>query len=180
MSVVVDGDHVIDDRPVRILGARVTLVPDRLAVLPAPQMLAVAGDVIVKSEAVRRQVLAAGEDAVTEVLLWGRAHPPSLNCKYIPVRHRPSAAAQVFKSHAMAAGERPSPKPPMRVSTPWSDRQPGLAAVTNCSERWVCCCTSTRPDDVNSSVNACRSNICNPITRAPAFIALRTGAGCPA
>ncbi|BBX46181.1 hypothetical protein GCM10009641_47680 [Mycobacterium cookii] len=104
VSVVVDGDHVIDDRPVRILGARVTLVPDRLAVLPAPQMLAVAGDVIVKSEAVRRQVLAAGEDAVTEVLLWGRAHPPSLNCKYIPVRHRPSAAAQVFKSHAMAAG----------------------------------------------------------------------------
>ncbi|MGA9490743.1 MAG: hypothetical protein WBV80_10905, partial [Mycobacterium sp.] len=96
------------DRPVRILGARVTVVPpgpQRAAVLRAPQLLAVAGDVIVNSDAVRRQVLAAGVDAATEVLLWGPDHPPSLNCKYIPVRHRPSAAAQVFKSHAMAAGE---------------------------------------------------------------------------
>jgi hypothetical protein len=109
VSVVVDADseHDIDDRPIRILGARVTNMPagpQRAAMLPARQMLAVAAGVIVKNDAVRRQVLAAGNDGATEVLLWGGDHPPSLNCKYIPVRHRPSAAAHVFKSHALAAG----------------------------------------------------------------------------
>jgi hypothetical protein len=107
VSVVVDADSErdIDDRPIRILGARVTNMPaGPQAMLPARQMLAVSANVIVKNDAVRRQVLAAGNDAATEVLLWGGGHPPSLNCKYIPVRHRPSAAAHVFKSHALAAG----------------------------------------------------------------------------
>jgi hypothetical protein len=109
VSVVIDADsdRDIDDRPIRILGARVTNMPagpQRAAMLPARRMLAVAADVIVNNDAVRRQVLAAGNDAATEVLLWGGDHPPSLNCKYIPVRHRPSAAAHVFKSHALAAG----------------------------------------------------------------------------
>lgn len=106
VSVVVD-EHDVDDRPIRILGAKVAYLPSRpqrAAALPAPQMLAVAADVIVRSDAVRRRVLAAGNDAGTGVLLWGRDHPPSLNCKYVPVRHRPSAAARVFKSHALAAG----------------------------------------------------------------------------
>jgi hypothetical protein len=107
VSVVVDADsdRGVDDRPIRILGARVTNMPAApQAVLPAGQMLAVAANVVVKNDAVRRQVLAAGNDAAIEVLLWGGGHPPSLNCKYIPVRHRPSAAAQLFKSHALAAG----------------------------------------------------------------------------
>jgi len=105
VSVVLDAGNGrdIDDRPIRILGARVVSTepagPQRAAML-----LAVAADVIVKSDTVRRQVLAAGSDGATEVLLWGHDHPPSLNCKYIPVRHRPSAAAQVFKAHALAAG----------------------------------------------------------------------------
>jgi hypothetical protein len=105
--VVADSERDIDDRPIRILGARVTNMPaepQRAAMLPARQILAVAADVIVNNDAVRRQVLAAGNDPATEVLLWGGDHPPSLNCKYIPVRHRPSAAAHVFKSHALAAG----------------------------------------------------------------------------
>jgi hypothetical protein len=55
---------------------------------------------------------------------------------------------------------------------------PGLRAVTNCSVRWVCCSTSTRPAEVNRSTNACRSNICSPITRAPVVIACRAGVGC--
>jgi hypothetical protein len=67
-------------------------------------MLAVATDIMVRSEAVRRQVLAAGNDNATDVLLWGRYRPPNLNCRFVPVRHRPSAAAHVFKSHALAAG----------------------------------------------------------------------------
>jgi hypothetical protein len=107
VSVVVDADsdRGVDDRPIRILGARVTNMPAApQAVLPAGQMLAVAANVVVKNDAVRRQVLAAGNDAATEVLVWDGDHPPSLNCKYLPVRHRPSAAAHVFKQHALAVG----------------------------------------------------------------------------
>jgi hypothetical protein len=107
VSVVVDGgtDRVIDDRPIRILGGRVAKRwEDRVGRLPRPHMLAVATDVMVKSEAMRRQVLAAGNDKEAEVLLWGRHHPTNLNCRFVAGRHRPSAAAQVFKSQALAAG----------------------------------------------------------------------------
>ena len=106
VSVVVDGtDRVIDDRPIRILGGRVAKrSEDRVGLLARPHLLAVATDVMVKSEAVRRQVLAAGNDKDAEVLLWGRHHPTNLNCRFVAARHRPSAAAQVFKSQALAAG----------------------------------------------------------------------------
>ena len=108
VSVVVDGgtDRVIDDRPIRILGGRVAkrLGTNRVGLLARPHLLAVATDVMVKSEAVRRQVLAAGNDKDAEVLLWGRHHPTNLNCTFVAARHRPSAAAQVFKSQALAAG----------------------------------------------------------------------------
>jgi hypothetical protein len=67
-------------------------------------MLAVGTDVVVKSEAVRRLVRGARHDSTTDVLLWGRRRPPKLNCKFVPARHQPSAAAHVFKSHALAAG----------------------------------------------------------------------------
>jgi hypothetical protein len=66
-------------------------------------VLAVATDVFVANEPVRRLALAAREGNATDVLLWGRRHPPNLNCRFVPVRHRPSAAAHVFKSHALAA-----------------------------------------------------------------------------
>jgi len=107
VSVVVGGgaDRVIDDRPIRILGGRVARrLEDRVGLLPRPHLLAVATDVMVKSEAVRRQVLAAGNDKEAEVLLWGRHHPTNLNCRFVAAGRRPSAAAQVFKSQALAAG----------------------------------------------------------------------------
>ena len=109
VNVVVEADidRGIDDRPIRILGAHVSNLaggPNRAGMLPRPRMLAVATDIMVRSEAVRRQVLAAGNDNATDVLLWGRYRPPNLSCRFIPVRHRPSAAAHVFKSHALAAG----------------------------------------------------------------------------
>jgi hypothetical protein len=98
VTVAVDGDRnpAIDDRPIRILGARVAAIPFR------PQVLAVATDVFVANESVRRFALTAGRGKTTDVLLWGRRHPPNLNRRFVPVRHRPSAAAQVFKSHALA------------------------------------------------------------------------------
>jgi len=78
--------------------------PNRAGPPARPHILAVAPDVMVRNQAVRRLVLAAGNDNGTELLLWGRFQPPKLNCRFVPVRHRPSAAAHVFKSHALAAG----------------------------------------------------------------------------
>ncbi|MCV7399686.1 hypothetical protein H7K24_05910 [Mycobacterium fragae] len=99
VTVVVDGEiDEVDDRPIRILGARVAPLS------PGPACLAVAADMLVKSEAVRRVVLAALNSRMTEVLLWGRGYAPGLKCTLAAVHHRPSAAAHVFKSHALAAG----------------------------------------------------------------------------
>jgi hypothetical protein len=102
VTVAVDGDSqgAIDDRPIRILGARVATT-DRTA--PQPHVLAVATDVFVANESVRRLALAAGNGNATDVLLWGRRRPPRLDRSLVLGRHRPSAAAQVFKSHALAA-----------------------------------------------------------------------------
>jgi hypothetical protein len=110
VSVVVDGDAEVDDRPLRILGARIgkRLSEPNARVLPHPHMLAVATDVMVKSDAVRREVLAIGANKETEVLLWGRHHPTNLSRTFVAARHQPSAAAHVFKSHALAAGGAPA------------------------------------------------------------------------
>ena len=106
VTVAVAGDIEGEaDRAIRILGARVatTAGPDGACSAPRPHVLAVATDVFVTNEPVRRLVLAARKGNATDVLLWGRCHPPNLNCRFVPVRHRLSAAAQVFKSHALAA-----------------------------------------------------------------------------
>jgi hypothetical protein len=103
VTVTVDGDGrgAIDERAIRILGGRVAAAGSDCA--PRPHVLAVATDVFVTNEPVRRLALAARKGDATDVLLWGRRRPPNLNCRFVPVRHRPSAAAQVFKSHALAA-----------------------------------------------------------------------------
>ena len=104
VTVAVEGNA--DDRAIRILGGRVAAPvagPDGARNLPRPHVLAVATDVFVTNEPVRRLVLSARKGNATDVLLWGRRQPPNLNCRVVPVRHRPSAAAQVFKSHALAA-----------------------------------------------------------------------------
>jgi hypothetical protein len=92
------------DRAIRILGGRVAAAgSDCAGSAPRPHVLAVATDVFVTNEPVRRLALAARKGDATDVLLWGRRQPPNLNGRLVPVRHRPSAAAQVFKSHALAA-----------------------------------------------------------------------------
>lgn len=109
VSVVVDGDTGADDRPLRILGARVAQrLSDPSHTLARPHLLAVATDLMVKNDAVRRRVLAIGDDDETEVLLWGRHHPTNLNRTFVAVRHQPSVAAHVFKAHALTAGEAPA------------------------------------------------------------------------
>jgi hypothetical protein len=109
VSVVVDGDtdREVDDRAARILGARVVKRmsdPNSARALPRPHLLAVATDVMVKSDAVRRHVLALGNDSETDVLLWGRHHPTNFARRFVAARHQPSAAAHIFKSHALVAG----------------------------------------------------------------------------
>lgn len=107
VDVLVDGDRVLDDRPLRILGASVTRrVPGPLCAGHGPRLLAVAGDVLVGNDAVRREVLAAATGGA-EVLLWGRHRPAGLGADCVVTRHRPSAAAHVFKSQALRAGGSP-------------------------------------------------------------------------
>jgi hypothetical protein len=94
------------DRAIRILGGRVAMMaaaPDGTGSAFRPQVLAVATDVFVANEPLRRLVLAARQGNATDVLLWGRRQPTNLNCRFVAGRHRPSAAAQVFKSYALAA-----------------------------------------------------------------------------
>jgi hypothetical protein len=115
VSVVVDGEigGAVDDRPVRILGAHLTARmsgPNYVAALPRPHMLAVATDVMVKSDAVRRHVLGLSKDSETDVLLWGRHHPTSFPRTFVAARHQPSGAAHIFKSHAsLAVGAQANP-----------------------------------------------------------------------
>jgi hypothetical protein len=93
------------ERAIRILGGRVATLaatPDGARSAPRPQVLAVATDVFVANQPLRRLVLAARKGNATDVLLWGRRQPPDLHCRFVAGRHRPSAAAQVFKSHALA------------------------------------------------------------------------------
>jgi hypothetical protein len=105
VTVAVAGDvEAGADRALRILGARIaTAGSESAGSAPRPHVLAVATDVFVANEPVRRLALAARKGDATEVLLWGRRRPPNLNGRFVPARHRPSAAAQVFKSHALAA-----------------------------------------------------------------------------
>ena len=114
VTVVVDDDGVgSDDRPIRILGGRVS-GPDQVGSEPRPQTQAVATDLVVNSEQVRRVVLAArrvDQAAASEVLRWGRHRSPKLNYRFVPVHHRPSAAARLFKSHALAVGGAVGPQP---------------------------------------------------------------------
>ncbi len=111
VTVAVDGNgrganDERDERAIRILGGRVATPaagPDGAGSAPRPHVLAVATDMFAANEPLRRLVLAARKGNATDVLLWGRCQPPNLNCKLVLGRHRPSAAAQVFKSHALAA-----------------------------------------------------------------------------
>jgi hypothetical protein len=103
VTVAVAGDvEGQADRALRILGARVATAAATESA-PRPHVFAVASDVFAANEPVRRLALAARQDDAAEVLLWGRRRPPNLDGRFVPARHRPSAAAQVFKSHALAA-----------------------------------------------------------------------------
>ena len=104
VTVMVAGE--IDDRPIRILGAKAENLSTALASRGEaghPRALAVATDVVAGSEAVRRDLVAACHATTIDILLWGGQCPAELDCEITPVGHQPSVAANIFKAHALAA-----------------------------------------------------------------------------
>jgi hypothetical protein len=102
---VLVGDHP-DERPLHILGAQTADLESALALWaerPHPQTVAVAADLFNSDERVRRGVLGALEQGLTEVTLWGEYCPAELDDSVDPVQHQLSAAACAFKAQALAA-----------------------------------------------------------------------------
>lgn len=93
-------------RPLQILGVATTDLESALALWaerPHPQTVAVAADLFASDERVRRGVLGALEQGLTEVTLWGDSWPADLDDSVGPVAHHLSAAARAFKSQALTA-----------------------------------------------------------------------------
>ena len=95
-----------DVRPLQILGVATCDLESALALWeerPHPQTVAVAADLFASDERVRRGVLGALEQGMTEVTLWGDSWPADLDDSVGPVAHHLSAAARAFKSQALTA-----------------------------------------------------------------------------
>jgi hypothetical protein len=99
-----------DERPLRILGAQIVDLEEALASAghrTPPQTLAAAADLFGCDSRVREGVVAALDQGVTEVTLWGESWPAELDDTVGLVQHRLSAAAQAFKAQALAAAAMP-------------------------------------------------------------------------
>ena len=95
-----------DERPLQIPGVDTADLESALALWadrPHPQTVAVAADLFASDERVRRGVLGALEQGLTEVTLWGETWPTELDDSVGPVEHHLSAAARAFKSQALTA-----------------------------------------------------------------------------
>jgi hypothetical protein len=102
-----------DTQPLRILGLR-TVDLDTQSVSEflstedgTGHTLAVSAEVFAADVAVREQVFKALDHPLTEVALWGQGWPPGVNRAMTTVQHVLSAAARVFKGHALAAAGTP-------------------------------------------------------------------------
>lgn len=95
-----------DERPLQILGVQTLDLESALtlwAERPHPQTVAVAADLFASNEWVRKGVLGALEQGLTEVTLWGENWPSELDDSVGPVAHHLSAAARAFKRQALTA-----------------------------------------------------------------------------
>jgi len=95
-----------DKRPLHILGVETADLESALALWvdrPHPQTVAVAADLFASDDRVRRGVLGALEQGLTEVTLWGELCPAELDDSVDAVRHHLSAAARAFKTQALTA-----------------------------------------------------------------------------
>jgi hypothetical protein len=93
--------HSCDSRPLRILGVCASDLES--AMDPTSQSLAVSAEVFAADARVRDRVLTALDQRLTEVALWGDGWPLRVNHRMTRVQHVLSAAARVFKGHALAA-----------------------------------------------------------------------------
>ena len=104
VTVLIDGDE--DRRPLEILGVDTQDLEGALkmwADRPHPQTVAVAAELFSTDVRVRRGVLDALDQGLTEVTLWGEHCPVELDDTVGSVRHQLSAAARAFKAQALAA-----------------------------------------------------------------------------
>jgi len=97
--------HGCDSRPLRILGLRALDLES--AIDSTSQSLAVSAEVFAADARVRDRVLRALEQRLTEVALWGDGWPLRVNHGMTRVQHVLSAAARVFKGHALVAAGMP-------------------------------------------------------------------------
>jgi hypothetical protein len=108
VTVLIDGAQ--DVRPLEILGVATQELEGALemwADRPHPQTVAVASELFSADSRVRRGVLNALEQGLTEVTLWGEHWPEELDDTVGSVRHQLSAAARAFKAQALAAIDPP-------------------------------------------------------------------------
>ncbi|MBF4479901.1 hypothetical protein HNC20_20225 [Rhodococcus rhodochrous] len=111
-EVVVVVPQSSDLRPFEILGA--TKAVDLESALssatygPMPDTVAIAADLYASDERIRSGVLEALAENPTTIALWGENVPSELDSRIVPLQHRLSRAAQVFKSHALAAAAAPA------------------------------------------------------------------------
>ena len=109
VTVLIPGDENV--RPLEILGADTLDLESALESAeerPHPQTVAVAADLFGSDERVRRGVLEALDQGLTEVTLWGEHCPAELDQNVDSVQHRLSAAARAFKAQALAAAAAPA------------------------------------------------------------------------
>jgi hypothetical protein len=95
-----------DPRALRILGATTVDLRTGLASLRGPDRaaaLAVAADLLAIDESIEEEVLEAVRSGLTEVALWGDTRPANVGGQVDPTEYRLSAAARVFKGHALSA-----------------------------------------------------------------------------
>jgi hypothetical protein len=95
-----------DAHALHILGVDTSDLDSALAMWaerPHPQTVAAAADLFVADDRVRRGVLNALEQGLTEVTLWGESWPAELDDTVGPVAHQLSAAARAFKRQALTA-----------------------------------------------------------------------------
>ena len=96
-----------DARALRILGATTIDLRSGLASFPrGPERaaaLAVAADLLAIDESIQEEVLEAVRSGLTEVALWGDSRPANVGGQVDCTKYRLSAAARMFKGHALAA-----------------------------------------------------------------------------
>ncbi|MET7769372.1 hypothetical protein [Nocardia sp. NPDC005366] len=119
-EVVVLVDETDDRRALEILGAHVVDLESALASpirIPLPQAIAVDSQ-LYRADARVRDGIAEVFDyrLIDEVTMWGDGVPYDLEERLIPVRHRLSTAARMFKQTALsAAGARSAPTEPSEL-----------------------------------------------------------------